>query len=131
MFFDSSPQDLIIANRTRSACRSPCGTVLKRIGIRSADPTGDARRSADFMRRYYKRCYSRFAGKPTPPDTQLPDNYDRHLRRLRQQLRLTQSDFASRIGAAAGKTVVYQWETRKRRLSPVFWKQIAALAMNT
>jgi DNA-binding transcriptional regulator YiaG len=37
-----------------------------------------------------------------------------------------QSAFAKRIGAA-GKAVVYQWETRKRRPSPVFWKKITAL----
>jgi DNA-binding transcriptional regulator YiaG len=41
-------------------------------------------------------------------------------------LRLTQRDFARRIGAA-NKAVVYQWESRKRTPSPVFWKRVEAL----
>jgi DNA-binding transcriptional regulator YiaG len=78
------------------------------------------------MRRYYRQCYSRYAARPLPPDTNVPSDYDFQLRHLRQELRLTQSEFARRIGAAA-KAVVYQWESRKRRPSPVFWKKIAAL----
>ena len=83
--------------------------------------------AADFMRRYYRRCYSRYAVKPLPLDTIVPADYDRRLRRVRRVLRLTQSAFAERIGAA-GKAVVYQWETRKRRPSPVFWQRIQDLS---
>ena len=83
--------------------------------------------AAEFMRRYYKRCYSRYCAKTTPPDIGVPSDYDRRLRRVRLDLRLTQSAFAERIGAA-GKAVVYQWETRKRKPSPVFWQRIQDLS---
>jgi DNA-binding transcriptional regulator YiaG len=79
------------------------------------------------MRRYYRRCYSRYAAKPLPLDTTVPADYDRQLRRVRLGLQLTQSQFAKLIGAA-NKAVVYQWEKRKRRPSPVFWKKITTLA---
>ena len=78
------------------------------------------------MRRYDRQCYSRYAVRPVAPDTNVPPDYDNQLRRLRQELRLTQSEFARRIGAV-GEAVVYQWETRKRRLSPVFWQRVLEL----
>lgn len=61
------------------------------------------------------------------PLVEVPRDYDACLKRLRGRLRLTQSELASRIGAA-GKAVVYQWESRKRAPSPVFWREIEALA---
>jgi DNA-binding transcriptional regulator YiaG len=60
-------------------------------------------------------------------DTTVPTDYDRQLRRVRLGLRLSQSQFAKLIGAA-NKAVVYQWETRKRRPSPVFWQRIQDLS---
>ena len=48
------------------------------------------------------------------------DAYD--LRRLG----LSQSRLAHRIGAA-GKAVVYQWESRRRVPSPVFWRRVEEL----
>ena len=45
---------------------------------------------------------------------------------LRRRMRLTQEALAQRIGAA-GKAVVYQWESRKRTPSPVFWERVEAL----
>jgi len=41
--------------------------------------------------------------------------------------RLTQAAFAHRIGAA-NKAVVYQWESRQRTPSPVFWQRVEALS---
>jgi hypothetical protein len=41
-------------------------------------------------------------------------------------MRLRQRDLARRIGAA-NKAVVYQWESRQRRPSPVFWKRVEIL----
>jgi hypothetical protein len=79
------------------------------------------------MQRYYRRCYSRYAAKPSPLDTAVPPDYDRQLRRVRFGLQLTQSQFAKLIGAA-NKAVVYQRETRKRRPSPLFWQQIQDLS---
>ena len=42
-------------------------------------------------------------------------------------MRLTQEALAQRIGAA-GKAVVYQWESRQRTPSPVFWQRVEALS---
>ena len=72
--------------------------------------------------------YRRFAGQApgTAPLPEIPDDYDERLRALRRQLGLTQGALAERI-EAAGKAVVYQWEARKRRPSPVFWQRILRL----
>lgn len=72
--------------------------------------------------------YRRFAGQeacPSPLVT-VPDDFPDQLIRLRRRLRLTQDALARRIGAA-GKAVVYQWESSKRTPSPVFWERILRL----
>jgi DNA-binding transcriptional regulator YiaG len=72
--------------------------------------------------------YRRFGGqqaRPAPLPTVQPD-YDQQLRALRRRLRLTQDALARRIGAA-GKAVVYQWESRKRTPSPVLWQPVLLL----
>jgi ribosome-binding protein aMBF1 (putative translation factor) len=76
------------------------------------------------MRTYFRHFEGH--GPPRAPLPTVPDDYDTRLRRLRQQLRASQADLAARIGAA-GKAVVYQWESRKRTPSPVFWQRITAL----
>ena len=45
---------------------------------------------------------------------------------LRHRLALSQQQLATRVGAA-GKAVVYQWESGKRKPSPVFWMRITRL----
>ena len=72
--------------------------------------------------------YRRFAGQAACPAPlpEIPEDYDERLRALRRRLGLTQGALAERI-AAAGKAVVYQWEARKRRPSPVFWQRIRRL----
>jgi DNA-binding transcriptional regulator YiaG len=75
--------------------------------------------------RFMATHYRRFAGQqacPSPLPT-IPNDYDQQLRILRRRLRLTQDGLARRIGAA-GKAVVYQWESRKRTPSPVLWERI-------
>jgi ribosome-binding protein aMBF1 (putative translation factor) len=62
-----------------------------------------------------------------PPLVNVPPNYDEVLRDLRRRQHLTQAALAHAIGAA-GKAVVYQWESRKRTPSPVLWKEIERLA---
>jgi len=74
---------------------------------------------------FLARHYRRFSGQekcPTPLLT-VPSDYDQRLRDLRRRKRLTQGALARRIGAA-GKAVVYQWESRKRTPSPVLWQRI-------
>jgi len=58
--------------------------------------------------------------------SQIPSDYDDQIRRLRGHLGLTQAQFAARVGAAR-KAVVYQWESRKRCPSPLFWQRIQDL----
>jgi len=73
--------------------------------------------------------YRRFSGQevcPAPLPT-VPHDYDLQLRVLRRRLRLTKDGLARRIGAA-GKAVIYQWESRKRTPSPVLWQRILELA---
>lgn len=75
-----------------------------------------------------RKDYRRYGGQ-SPAVAPLPSvrrDYDARLKRLRRRLRLTQHDLARRLGAA-NKAVVYQWESRKRRPSPVFWKRVEAL----
>jgi ribosome-binding protein aMBF1 (putative translation factor) len=54
---------------------------------------------------------------------QIPSDYNDQIRRVRRRLKLTQSAFAAHVGAAR-KAVVYQWESRKRCPSPLFWQRI-------
>ena len=80
-----------------------------------------------FLERYYKQSYSRFAPRPTaPPPVRIPPDYAQRLRDLRKRLHLTQTELADRI-QAAGKAVIYQWESQKRRPSPVFWRRVERL----
>jgi ribosome-binding protein aMBF1 (putative translation factor) len=78
--------------------------------------------------RFIATHYRRFAGQRAcpPPLPAIPADYDQQLMTLRRRLQLTQGDLALRIGAA-GKAVVYQWESRKRTPSPVFWERIRGL----
>jgi ribosome-binding protein aMBF1 (putative translation factor) len=79
--------------------------------------------------RFMVTHYRRFAGQelcPAPLPT-VPDNYDHVLRALRRGKGLTQAALALRIGAA-GKAVVYQWESRKRVPSAVLWQRVLDLA---
>jgi DNA-binding transcriptional regulator YiaG len=77
-----------------------------------------------FMRTYYRRFEGH--GPATGPLKAVPRDWDRGLRLLRREQRLSQTDLARRIGAA-GKAVVYQWESRKRRPSPVLWQRVLQL----
>ena len=72
--------------------------------------------------------YRWFAGQhacPAPLPA-VPHDYDQQLRTLRHRLKLMQGGLAQRIGAA-GKAVIYQWESRKRTPSPVLWQRILGL----
>jgi DNA-binding transcriptional regulator YiaG len=78
--------------------------------------------------RFIATHYRRFGGQRAcpPPLSAIPADYDQRLRTLRRRLLLTQEDLALRIGAG-GRAVVYQWESRKRTPSPVFWERILRL----
>ena len=51
------------------------------------------------------------------------EDYASRLRHLRNCLRLSQADLAELVGAA-GKAVVYQWESGKRVPSHIFWQRV-------
>jgi DNA-binding transcriptional regulator YiaG len=80
--------------------------------------------TAQFMASHYRR-FSGQAVCPAPLPT-VPHCYPEQLRALRRRLRLTQGELARRIGAA-GKAVIYQWESRKRTPSPVLWQRVLQL----
>jgi DNA-binding transcriptional regulator YiaG len=78
---------------------------------------------------FMETCYKRYSGQPkgffaVPRPT--PSDYQDRLRGLRRRLKISQSDLAELVGAA-NKSVVYQWESRKRVPSPVFWDRIDGL----
>jgi DNA-binding transcriptional regulator YiaG len=98
-----------------------------RVVFRNPIPRATLAAGRIFMERHYRRSYSRFAARPpVPKRPSVPSDWDRRLLRIRRELRLTQSRLAEQIGAA-GKAVVYQWESRKRKPSPVFWGRIEEL----
>jgi DNA-binding transcriptional regulator YiaG len=83
-----------------------------------------------YQQHYYRQSYSRTMRKPPrPASLVLPDDWSERVTITRHALRLTLAEFAERIGAA-NKAVVYQWESGKRRPSPVFWARIMALRDN-
>jgi DNA-binding transcriptional regulator YiaG len=113
----------------RDAVRA--GRLEVQLSTRSAfgRPIRRATRAAvlAYQQQYYRRSYSRTMRKPPPPPpVDLPADVAERVILARHALRLTLSEFAERIGAA-NKAVVYQWESGKRRPSPVFWARIAAL----
>ncbi len=103
-------------------------TYANYVVFRNPVPRSTIAAGRAFMERYYRMSYSRFAPKPRLPErTRVPSDWPLHLLRIRRELRLTQIRLAEKIGAA-GKAVVYQWESRKRRPSAEFWRRIALLA---
>lgn len=82
----------------------------------------------EFVRLHYRQRYSRYVTPLLRPCvTVVPTNFASRLIGLRLRLRLTQAELARRIGAA-NKSVIYQWETRKRIPSVVFWVRVEELA---
>ncbi len=60
----------------------------------------------------------------------IPPDYDVRIKVVRHSLEASQARFAEFVGAA-GKAVVYQWESRKRTPSPVFWQRIRKLSRDS
>ena len=127
---DALASEFGIHQRTlRDAVR--VGRLEVQLSTRSAfgRPIRRATRAAvlAYQQRYYRRSYSRTMRKPpTPTPIIVPVDYAERVTLTRHGLRLTLSGFAAQIGAA-NKAVVYQWESGKRRPSPVFWARIVAL----
>jgi DNA-binding XRE family transcriptional regulator len=98
-----------------------------RVVFRNLLPRATMAAGRTFMERYYRQSYSRFAQKPSRPErAPVPQDYACRLLRVRRDLHLTQTQLAEKIGAAS-KAVVYQWESGKRKPSPMFWRRIEQL----
>ncbi len=80
-----------------------------------------------FRREFYKVCY-RWDRRSVRPSVRprVPPDYPDRVRSTRLALGCTLADFASRVGAA-NKAVIYQWESRKRIPSPLFWRKVVRL----
>jgi DNA-binding transcriptional regulator YiaG len=82
---------------------------------------------AQFMTKWYRRTYGRGRRRPVAVcRVTVPPNYAPTIVGLRHRLGLSQQELAAKVGAA-GKAVVYQWESGKRKPSPVFWLCIQKL----
>lgn len=92
--------------------------------LRSRSTLTEARRYRD---QNYGRRHLGASRMSAPSWGAIPRDYDTRVRRLRRRMRLTQGAFARQLGAA-NKAVIYQWESRRRCPSPVFWQRIEALA---
>ena len=113
----------------RDAARSGRLAVAydNRVVFRNLVPKATLAAGHTFIERYYRQSYSRFAQKPRPPErTPAPPDWAPRLLRIRHELGLTQARLADQIGAA-GKAVVYQWESGKRKPSPMLWGRIEDL----
>ena len=82
--------------------------------------------ATQFRRAYYGRQVRPADRREPPRWASVPEDYDVQIRALRRARGLSQTQLATLVGAAR-KTVVYQWEARKRMPSPLFWQRIAAL----
>ena len=83
--------------------------------------------AARFMTTWYRRTYGRGQRRlVTVCRVTVPSNYGTTLVGLRHRLGLSQQQLAAKVGAAS-KAVVYQWESGRRKPSPVFWLQIERL----
>lgn len=94
-------------------------------GALTATATREA--TARFVATSYRRTYGR-GRRPLVEVCRIaiPPNYASVLVGLRCRLGLSQQQLADKVGAAS-KAVVYQWESGKRRPSPVFWLRVSGL----
>ena len=84
-----------------------------------------------FIREFYKQSYRWDRGSVRPSvRPEVPSDYPDRVRRTRLALGCTLAQFAIRLGAA-NKAVIYQWESRKRTPSPMFWRKVVGLARRT
>jgi ribosome-binding protein aMBF1 (putative translation factor) len=82
---------------------------------------------ARFMAEWYRRTYGRGQRRPVAVcRLTVPASYAATLVGLRHRLGLSQQQLAVKVGAAS-KAVIYQWESGKRKPSPVFWLGIERL----
>ena len=96
-------------------------TTFRRLRARATPVAATA-----FRRSYYGRTVRPADRRPPLTWTSVPNDYDAKIRALRCARGLSQAQLATVVGAAR-KAVVYQWETRKRTPSPLFWQRLTVL----
>jgi DNA-binding transcriptional regulator YiaG len=89
-----------------------------------------SREAAERFKRQYYRQTTQWNRPPKPAVCTVPADYDVVVRALRMRYKLTQAALAARIGAA-NKAVIYQWESKRRRPSPVLWTRLQTLCSPT
>jgi len=83
--------------------------------------------AAQFMATWYRRTYGRGRRRLVAAcRVTVPADYAATLVGLRHRLRLSQQQLALKVGVAS-KAAVYQWESGKRKPSPVFWLRVERL----
>jgi len=93
--------------------------------------TASREAAARFMAEWYRRTYGRGRRRPVAVcRVSVPVNFAAQLIGLRRRLGLSQAQLAAKVDAAS-KAVVYQWESGKRKPSPVFWLRITQLQRRT
>ena len=97
-------------------------TTFRRLRARAT--LADARA---FRRSYYGRTVRPDDRRAPLTWASVPSDYAAQIRAVRRARGLSQAQLATLVGAAR-KAVVYQWETRRRCPSPVFWTRIQKLA---
>lgn len=100
---------------THFSTRSSFGHPIRRASIAAGQ---------QFLADHYRRF--RGQAKCPAPLPQVPADFHEQLQVLRRRHGLSQNALARRIGAA-GKAVIYQWESRRRTPSPVFWQRLVEL----
>ena len=96
-------------------------TTFRRLRARATPAAAKA-----FRRSYYGRTVHPDDRRAPLTWASVPRDYDAQIRAVRRARGLSQAQLATRVGAAH-KAVVYQWETRKRTPSLVFWQRLTAL----
>jgi DNA-binding XRE family transcriptional regulator len=97
-----------------------------RTTFRRLRPRATLTAALTFRSMHYRKHGRRGPVPPLLTWDAIPTDWSDQIRSLRTALGLSQAQFAAAIGAAR-KAVVYQWESRKRCPSPVFWMRIEQL----
>lgn len=118
--------------RLREAARD--GRLLVAYSNRSAFgrpvPRATLAAGEEYKRRYFGKK-QRWVPRPEQPNclSDVPANYDQALKEVRARLNLSQAQLAAKVGAA-GRAVVYQWESRKRKPTSFFWRKVLVLGLS-
>jgi DNA-binding transcriptional regulator YiaG len=107
------------------------GRLAARFGSRSffgkLTATATREAGARFMAIWYRRNYGRGQRRRVAVcRVTVPENYAATLVGLRRRLGLSQRQLADQVRATS-KAVVYQWESGRRKPSPVFWLRVERL----